>query len=181
MTRLETQQDFEGARERLLRRDSDSVVSFLLSLAVDSSPVSDQVRTFIVGDNLAETMQSVRQRISALAVPSEYEHRHSRGREMGANLDFIVDSVERLVLPKYPKAAFELLVAMFEADEVAMENCGECDWEVACAYQRAVDVMVQAAKNLPRAEVAVQVKALVDRDEYGMRATLVSVIPEAQG
>ena len=170
--RIETTEDFERARERLRRRDSDSLAAFLMSLALDSGPVGEQVRTFIVGDDVAEAVDSVRERIMGLRIPSEYDHRHSLGKEMGAHLDFIVDSVERLVLPNDPKAAFDLLVAMFEADHVAMENCGDHDWEVDCAYKRAVGVMAQAAKHLSRAEVEERVKALIAGDAYGMRAGL---------
>jgi hypothetical protein len=89
------------------------------------------VRTFIVADDLPETVESVRQRIRGLTIPSEYAHRHSFGREVGVSLDFIVDSVERWVLPIDANAAFDLLAALFEADQVAIENCGEHDWEVA--------------------------------------------------
>lgn len=113
-----------------------------------------------------------------MEIPSDYEHRHSLGREMGVSLDFIVDSVERLVLPVDAKAAFGLLVALFEADGVAMENCREHDGEVACAYLRAARLMAEAAKSLPRAAVAEPVKALMDQDGYGMRAGLASVVPE---
>ena len=95
-------------------------------------------------------MESVRQRIGGLQIPSEYEHRHSFGREMGVSVHCIVDSVKRLVLPVDAEAAFHLLVALFEADGVAMENCREHDWAVACAYQRAARVMAKAAKSLPR-------------------------------
>ena len=99
------------------------------------------MRTFIVGDDMAEAAKSVRERIKGLEIPDEYAHRHARGREMGEHLAFIVESIERLVLPVDPRLAFELLVAMFEADSVAMENCGEHDWEVECAYRRAAGVM----------------------------------------
>jgi hypothetical protein len=178
--RIETKEDFERARERLRRRDSDSLAAFLMSLALDSGSIGEQVRTFIVGDDLAETVESVRQRIRGLTIPSEYEHRHSLGREMGVSLDFIVDSVERLVLPIDAKAAFELLAAVFEADQVAVENCGEHDWELACAYKRAAGVMAAAAKNLPSSEVEERIKALIDGDGYGVRADLASVVPEEQ-
>jgi hypothetical protein len=123
---------------------------------------------------VAETVASVRRRIGGLSIPSEYEHRHSLGKEMGVSLDFIVDSVERLVLPVDSKAGFELLVAMFEADHVAMENCGEHDWEVVCAYKRAAGVMAEAAKHLPRAEIEERVKGLIEGDAYGVRAGLLS-------
>jgi hypothetical protein len=178
--KIETKKEFERARERLRGRDSDSLAAFLMSLALDSGPVGEQVRTFIVGDDLAETEESIRQRIRGLSIPSEYEHRHSLGREMGVSLDFIVDSVERLVLPIDANAAFQLLAAVFEADHVAMENCGEHDWEVACAYKRAAAVMAVAAKNLPRSQVQERVKALIEGDGYGVRAELASVVPEEQ-
>lgn len=172
VVRIETQEDFRRAHERLRRRDPDALAAFLMSLAIDSGPIGEQVRTFIGGDDVAETVESVRQRIGGLEIPSDYEHRHSLGREMGVSLNLIVDSVERLVLPVDAEAAFHLLVALFEADGVAMENCREHDWAVACAYQRAARVMAEAAKSLPRAVVAEQVKALIDQDGYGLRAEL---------
>jgi hypothetical protein len=141
-----------------------------------SGPVGDQVRTFIVGDNVAEVAKSVSERIKGLEIPDEYAHRHARGREMGEHLAFIVESIERLVLPVDPKAAFELLVAVFEADSVAMENCGEHDWEVECAYRRAAGAMVEAAKSLPATEVGEKIRALVAVDSYGVRERLGAVI-----
>jgi hypothetical protein len=42
MSRLDTRRDFDGMRARLLRWGSDSPVSFLLSLAMDSGPVGDR-------------------------------------------------------------------------------------------------------------------------------------------
>lgn len=173
---IETRDDFERARRRLRRRDADSLAAFLLSLALDSGPVGAQVRTFIVGDDLAETVESVRARIRGLESPSDYAHRHARGQDIGVSVDFIVDSVERLVLPIDPRVAFQLLVALFEADGVAMEQCGEHDWAVTCAYQRAAGVMAEAAKSLPSAEVEGSLNALIDRDGYGMRAGLASVL-----
>jgi hypothetical protein len=58
-----------------------------------------------------------------------------------------------------------------------MENCGEHDWEVTCAYKRAAGLMAEAARNLPRAAIEERVKALIDADGYGVRAELASVVP----
>ena len=169
---VEHQDDLERVRERLRHRDPQSITEFLLSLAGQSGPVGEQVRAFIVADDLAATVASVTQRIGGLDIASEYEHRHARGREMGTRLEFIVESIERWVLPKDPKAAFGLLIALFEADAVAMENCGEHDWEVTCAYQRAAGVMAKAATDLPSAEVERRITALIDGDGYGVRSGL---------
>lgn len=151
---------------------------FLMSLAGHPGPIGEQVRTFIVGNDVAETVESLQQRISGLAIASEYEHRHSLGREMGTNLELILDSVESLVLPRNPRAAFELLGALFEAGAIAMENCGEHDWEVTCAYQRAAGVMADAAKQLPSAEIFDRIRALMCDDGYGLRTALASVLLE---
>ena len=51
---IETEVDFARALERLRRRDTGSLAAFILSLAQDSGPVGEQVRTFIVGDVVAE-------------------------------------------------------------------------------------------------------------------------------
>jgi hypothetical protein len=167
------------ALERLRRRDPGVLAAFILSLAHESGPVGEQVRTFIVGDNIAEVEESLRERIKALEIPTEYEHRHARGRETGASLEFIVESTESLVLPVDPKRAFELLVALFEADGVAMENCGEHDWEVECAFERAARVMAEAAKSLPAADVKEKIAALMAEDSYGVREKLRAAVSTA--
>jgi hypothetical protein len=94
---------------------------------------------------------------------------------MGARLEFIVEAIESLVLPVNPKVAFEL-VAVFEADGVAMENCGDHDWEVECAFRRAAEVMVEAARSLPAAEVGEKIRALMAVDSYGVRERLRAVV-----
>jgi hypothetical protein len=71
----------------------------------------------------------------------------------------------------------EDLVAVYEADGVAMENCGEHDWEVECAFERAVGVMAEAAKAVPRAEVEETIGALMTVDGYGVRAGLSQMMP----
>jgi hypothetical protein len=178
---ITTKADFARALERLRRRDSESLAAFILSLAQDSGPVGEQVRTFIVGDDVEEAVESIEERIRDLRTRSEYEHRHARGKEIGEKLAFIVDAIERLVLPVNSKAAFELLVKVFEADHKAMENCGEHDWEVQCAFKRAAELLVEAGKGMPREEAAGVVKVLMANDGYGVRRALTVVLAEADG
>jgi hypothetical protein len=135
------------------------------------------VRTFLGGDDVSETGAALRERLTALSVPSEYPHRHARGREIGEQLGFIVDSIDRLVLLVDPAAAFELLVAVFERDGLAMEECGDHHWEVEMAFERAAKVMAVAAKSLPAAAVAERVRALMANEGYGVRAALKTVMP----
>ena len=63
---VETKADFAQAFERLRRRDTESLAAFILSLAQDSGPVGEQVRTFIVGDVVAEAAEvSAARRVTA--------------------------------------------------------------------------------------------------------------------
>ena len=163
-----TKADFARALERLRRRDAESLAAFILSLAQNSGPVGDQVRTFIVGDDVKETVGSLRRRIGDLG--------HTGGKQIGASLGFLLESIETLVLPVDPKAAFQLLVQFFEADAVAMENCADHDFEVSSAFERATELIGQAAQSMPEAEVVGTLEALLEDDGYGVRGGLAELI-----
>jgi len=75
---IETEGELARALERLRRRDTESLAAFILSLAQDSGPVGSRLRTFIVGDVVAEAAEALRVRIKGLAIPDEYAHRHAR-------------------------------------------------------------------------------------------------------
>jgi hypothetical protein len=173
---ITTQKEFTWALERLRLRDSESLAAFIMSLAHDSGPVGEQVRTFIVGDDVVETVESLEERIGSLRTPTESDYRQRRGEEIGEHLEYILDSVETLVLPADPKRAFELLVRVFKADEVAMENCGDHDYEVSSAFERAVGLIGEAAKSVSRAEVTAALEPLLDDDGYGVRGALAEII-----
>jgi hypothetical protein len=178
---IETKADFAWALERLRRRDAESLATFILSLAQDAGPVGEQVRTFIVGDDVKETVGSLRERIGDLRTPTEYAHRHARGKEIGASLAYVLDSIETLVLPADSTAAFHLLVKFFEADAVAMENCGEHDFEVGAAFDRAAELIGRAGESMPQAEVVAALEALLEDDGYGVRGHLAEVIASRRG
>jgi hypothetical protein len=95
---------------------------------------------------------------------------------MGASLEFIVDSIEALVMPVDPKRAFELLVLFFQSDSVVMENCWDHDFEVTCAFERAARLIGKVAPTLPTGEVTAALDQLLDEDGYGIRAMLAEVV-----
>jgi hypothetical protein len=174
--RIQTKDDQARALDRLQRRDPGALAAFILSLAQDSGPVGEQVRTFIVGDVVAEAAEALRIRIKGLAIPDESAHRHSRGKEIGVSLGFFLDAIETLVLPSDPRQAFDLLVLFFKADGQAMENCGDHDFEVTCAFERAAELIERAATSVPRTDVLAVLTPLLDDDGYGVREALGAVI-----
>jgi hypothetical protein len=173
---IEKRADFARALERLRRRDAESLAAFILSLAQNSGPIGEQVRTFIVGDDVKETVGSLRERIRDLRTPTESENRRRLGQEIGERLELILEAIETLVLPVDPKKAFALLVSVFEADAVAMENCSDHEFETASAFERAAELIGRAGESMPRAEVVGALEALLEDDGYGVRGHLAEVI-----
>jgi len=87
-------------------------------------------------------------------------------------LQFIVDSIQTLILPVNPGVAFELLVSVIERDGHAMENCGDHDDSVAHAIERSAELIGQASASLPTEEVVKTLRRLLEADGYGVRAPL---------
>lgn len=174
--RIETHQDLQAAIDRLIRRAPASLARFIASLAFDTGPIGEQVRTFIVGDDLAETARSVKARIDALRCSSRRDsRRRSAEQEIGQRFDYILDTIETLVLPVNPHTAFELLVRAIERDGDAMEQCGDDHFSIETAVERAADLLATAAKSLPIREVKATLERLVAEDRYGTRAPLAAL------
>ena len=174
--RIETRADAVAALERLERRSPASLAAFILALAQDGGPVGEQVRTFLVGDDLAASVASLEERIAALRESPAADRRDRFGEDVGRRLDYILEAVETLVLPKDPRAAFELLVRLVQADGNAMEQCGDHHDSVASALARTVGLVAQAAQTLPADEVRATLQQLIAEDDYGTRRDLSAVV-----
>jgi hypothetical protein len=174
--RIETREDLAAAIARLERRSPAVLAAFISSLAQDRGPMGEQVRTFIVGDDLAETIASLQARVDALRDPESRDDRDRVGADVGPRLGYILDAVETLVLPTNPRGAFELLILLGQRDGDAMERCGDHHPGVASAFERAAGLIAQAAQSLPPDEVRVTLERLIAEDDYGTRRSLVAVV-----
>jgi hypothetical protein len=174
--RIETRAEVAAAVERLERRSPAALAAFILSLAQHGGPVGEQVRTFVVGDDPAATVASLEERIAALRESPAAERRDRFGEDVGRRLDYILEAVETLVLPRDPRAAFELLVRLVQADGNAMEQCGDHHDAVASALERTVGLVAQAAQTLPTDEVRATLQQLIAEDDYGTRRGLIAVV-----
>jgi hypothetical protein len=173
--RIETNQDLETAIARLASRAPEALATFIASLAFDSSPIGEQVRTFLVGDNLSETTASLKERINALR-GSRRSRRPRAREEVGERLGYILHSIETLVLPVSSATAFELLVLLIERDGDAMEQCGDDHWSVQMKLQTAANLIATAMKSVPSREARQTLERLVAEDGYGTRAPLADVL-----
>jgi hypothetical protein len=173
--RIETRADVTAALERLERRSPAALASFILSLAQHGGPIGDQVRTFLVGDDLAATVASLDERVAALRESPAVARRDRAGEDVGRRLDCILEAIETLVLPRDPQAAFELLIRLVQADGDAMERCGDHHDAVSSAFERAAGLTAQAVQTLPSHEVGPRLQQLIADDDYGTRRALVAV------
>ena len=174
--RIETNQDLAAAIARLASRAPDALATFIASLAFDVGPIGEQVRTFIVGDDLSETTASLEERIDALRGSRRANSRHRAHEEIGERLGYILHSIETLVLPLSPARAFELLVLLIERDGDAMEQCGDDSWSVQMQLEAAASLIATAMKTLPKIEVRQALERLVAEDGYGTRRPLANVL-----
>ena len=173
---LETTQDVAAAQRRLEGRSPQALAAFIVSLAHDAGPVGEQVRTFIVGDDLAATVESLRERIAALGVADGAAPRDRTGEAVGQRLGYLLEAIETLVLPVDSRRAFELLVLLTERDGEAMECCGDHHDAVTTALERAAGLIEQAIHERPREEVLVVRQLLTATDDYGTRQRLAAVV-----
>jgi hypothetical protein len=174
--RIETNQDLQTAIARLASRTPETLATFIASLAFDIGPIGEQVRTFIVSDNLSETTASLKERIEALRGSRRSHSRHRADEEVGERLGYILDSIEELVLPVSPATAFELLVLFIERDGDAMEQCGDDHYSVQMALKTAAKLVAAAMKSLPSREARETLERLVTEDGYGTRRPLADVL-----
>lgn len=95
--------------------------------------------------------------------------------QVGERLESILDSIENLVLPVKPRAAFGLIVSLIEHDRDAMECCGDHHNAVAAALNRAMGLVAKAGRSLPEEEVRTTLERLIAEDTLMTREALAEV------
>lgn len=95
--RIETREDLAAAIARLERRSPALLAAFISSLAQDRGPIGEQVRTFIVGDDLAETIASLQARVDAIRDPESRDDRDRIGEDVGHRLGISKNTVLDIV------------------------------------------------------------------------------------
>ena len=81
-----------------------------------------------------------------------------------------------LVLPKDSQRAFDLLVLVIQSDGDAMESCGDHDFEVSCAIDRAIELIAQLVPALSHDVVQAALRSLAESDGYGTRSKLKGMV-----
>jgi len=174
---MDTTEEFEKTLARLSRRPSDVLARFILSLAFDGGPIEEHVQTFVCGEDVPAAAASIGARIRSLA-----SHANSGSRAVYAAGEFvrrfgyILDAIDMLVLPDAPRAAFDLLVELIECDRIGIEICNDMDFELQTECDRAAGLVERAFEADPATALLDRLEALVEEDDYGVRAELASFV-----
>jgi hypothetical protein len=171
----ETVPNLEIVVKRLAQRSPASLARLIASFAEDCGPVGEQVRTFIVGDDLGATCDSLAARIDAIRPSNQRSVQRAEEAWIGARLELILNSIESLVLPVDSRAAFRLIVRLIERDGEAVELCGDDHYCVVAALNRAICLVAKAGQLLPEEEVRRTLERLLAEDAYGTREMLAEV------
>ena len=178
MWRLESEaqrkEKIQRLASRLNSRTPESLATFIASLAKDLDPLGDHVKTFVVGDNLAEATLSIRKRIDALRLSERRHPRCGAWVNVGQRVEYILEDIETLILPVSPATEFELLVLIVERDEDVMIQCGDF-LAVDSLITRAAALLTLAAKSLPSAEVRKTILRLVREGDFWRRVPLFDI------
>lgn len=174
--RIQTTADFETAIARLSRRSPESLAAFIASLAQDTGPIGEHVRSFIDADDPLAIVASLEERIDGLCQSKQRASRYRSGEDVGERFGYLVDAIETTILPSDPRNAFRLLVALIERDGDGMETCEDEGYSVTTTIDRACVLLAQAATSLPADEVLVTLRRLIAEDGYGTRDSLTAVV-----
>jgi uncharacterized protein DUF6880 len=157
--------------EQLARRGAHNLARFILTLANDDNGVGAYVRAFVAGDNVADARKLLEAELNTIREGErEYDYRHRRGDVKLRRVDHLLDAIELVVLPADPRAAFELLTRVIEADGQVAESAGDA-W-IQPTFDRACDLWFAAAKAVPAAEAEQILVRLTASDDYGLRDRL---------
>jgi len=80
--------------------------------------------------------------------------------------------LRRWCFPIDPREAFDLLLLFSRPTVKRWSIVAIIDFEVTCAFERAVELIERAATSVPRADVVAALVPLMGDDRYGVRAFL---------
>jgi len=170
---ISTIEERDRARQRLERRSSEALASFILTLLQAPQGVGAYVEAFIAADEPERSVGLIEAQISALRRgQTDYEWRHRRGDDFTARAQLVLDAIEHVVLPRDAAAALGLLELFYESErEIADGSFGD-DFGLSCLFERAARLFQAASGALPTAEADALRQRLLAHDEYGLRRHL---------
>jgi hypothetical protein len=150
---INTRQELEQARTALLQRSPEALADFILSMAQMANGIGNYIHTFAVAHDPQHAASLIRAEIRTVREGErDYDYRHRQSSQIVERLERAVHSIENVLLPGDPRAAFEILTHLIERDEEIAAHCHEADFRASRAFEHACELLLKAMQSLPAAE-----------------------------
>lgn len=153
---------------RLAQRPSQDLARFIISLRQAPGALGEHVQTFLLGKDPEASARSINARLVRLRQVMGPDGEPVRSG-IEQTLNYLLDDIEMLILPRDVQSAFALLVQFIECDGAAAESSRDEDWEVQQAFQRAIALLAQASPQVPRDQRERAAAHLRSENSYGLR------------
>ena len=158
--------------ERLAALPPERLVAFVARLAEEDPRVHRQIVDLFAAQKPAGALAQRIEKRMARVFAEAPKYRWHEAAALGAELDEVLDLIERELLPAAPTAAFAALADFIGCDSAAMESADDSYGELGMVFRRACELFAAASKQVPSAEALPAWERLIAGDRYGCRGEL---------
>ena len=168
--------DIEAARRsletRLATLPPERLIAFVARLADEDPRVHRQILDLFATQKPAGAIAQRIEKRMAKVFATAPKYRWHEADALGAELDEVLDLIERGLLPAAPASAFAALAEFIGRDSAAMESADDSYGEIGMVFRRACELFAAASKHVSSPEALPVWERLIEGDAYGCRGEL---------
>ena len=168
--------DIEAARRsletRLATLPPERLIAFVARLADEDPRVHRQILDLFATQKPAGAIAQRIEKRMAKVFATAPKYRWHEADALGAELDEVLDLIERGLLPAAPTLAFAALAEFIGRDSAAMESADDSYGEIGMVFRRACELFAAASKHVSSPEALPVWERLIEGDAYGCRGEL---------
>ena len=164
--------------ERLAKVEPAKLARLLVELAAQDQTILEQVQFLLASGDTTAIAKAVRSTLRAWKRSPRFIH-YQEAFAFGEQLDRLLDSVEDGLLGPDPALALDLLEEFLQSDRWILERVDDSAGCIGTAYRRACQLFARAAAGVASpAAMAERIALLVEKDDYGVRHSLLEHVPK---
>ena len=164
--------------ERLAKVEPAKLARLLVELAAQDQTILEQVQFLLASGDTTAIAKAVRSTLRAWKRSPRFIH-YQEAFAFGEQLDRLLDSVEDGLLGPDPALALDLLEEFLQSDRWILERVDDSAGCIGTAYRRACQLFARAAAGVASpAALAERIALLVEKDDYGVRHSLLEHVPQ---
>src|SRR5271165_1999378 len=164
--------------ERLAKVEPAKLARLLVELAAQDQTILEQVQFLLASGDTTAIAKAVRSTLRAWKRSPRFIQ-YQEAFAFGEQLDRLLDSVEDGLLGPDPALALDLLEEFLQSDRWILERVDDSAGCIGTAYRRACQLFARAAPGVASpAALAERIALLVEKDDYGVRHSLLEHVPQ---